>query len=409
VKLAEAHTASRATRIGAAPMFAVSAAGQRATAWVSAPHGGSDGRLYVVVDSGEMHMDRAPAELSDSLGAIEAHGEAPPKLAFAPNGSLVALYVVGKEVPGRRFPMSALRFTRSDDGGAHWSSPVSVTDASTFGSYNFHSLHVSRDGTVYVAWLDGRDGKSAAYMTRSTDGGRTWQPNVRIASGEACPCCRTAIATGTDGTVYAAWRQVFAGSVRDIVVARSTDHGATWSEPVKVHEDAWKIDACPHAGPAVQVDAQNRVHVAWWTGKPGAAGVFYARSSDHGRSFEAPVTMKKADASMPSHVQLALGDSGRVLVAWDDGTRRTPRVLLRVSRDGGQHFGGTDKVSPEDRVASFPVLAIAGDRVMVAWSEESQAAARREAAAKPKHDDPHASMGMPKVGEQVVMMREGKM
>jgi hypothetical protein len=46
---------------------------------------------------------------------------------------------------------------------------------------------------------------------------------------------------------------------------------------------------------------------------------------------------------------------------------------------------------------------------MVAWSEESQAAAMREAAAKPKHDDPHASMGMPKVGEQVVMMREGKM
>src|SRR5690606_26159532 len=127
-------------------------------------------------------------------GPIEPHGESPPKIAYASDGSLDALYVVGKVVPGRRFPLAALRFARSPDGGKTWDEPVSITDDSTFGSHNFHALHIARDGTIYAAWLDGRSGKSRAFATRSDDGGRTWAPNLPISTGEACPCCRTALA-----------------------------------------------------------------------------------------------------------------------------------------------------------------------------------------------------------------------
>ena len=100
--LAEPETISASTTVGAAPMFAVSPSGTRAVAWVSAPGGGTDGRLYVATTG-------APSELRDSLGPIEPHGEAPPKLAYAADGSLYALYAVVKVVPGRRFPMSSLR------------------------------------------------------------------------------------------------------------------------------------------------------------------------------------------------------------------------------------------------------------------------------------------------------------
>ena len=93
-----------------------------------------------------------------------------------------------------------------------------MNDDSTFGSHNFHALHAAPDGSLYVAWLDGRHGKSTAYVTRSVDGGRTWSPNVRVGAGEACPCCRTSIAAARDGTVYLAWRAVLPGNVRDIVV-----------------------------------------------------------------------------------------------------------------------------------------------------------------------------------------------
>ena len=95
------------------------------------------------------------------------------------------------------------------------------------------------------------------YLTRSTDGGHTFAPNRRVSIGEVCPCCRTALVSGTDGSLYIAWRTVLPGNIRDIVVARSTDGGATWSAARRVHADDWVFEACPHAGPALAVDSSG--------------------------------------------------------------------------------------------------------------------------------------------------------
>ncbi|HJU65172.1 MAG TPA: sialidase family protein, partial [Gemmatimonadaceae bacterium] len=290
-----------------------------------------------------------------------------------------------------------------------WSAAGTVTDDSTFGSHNFHALHVARDGIVYVAWLDGRHGKSAAYISRSTDGGATWDPNRRVAEGEACPCCRTAIATASDGTLYVAWRAVLPGNVRDVVVARSTDGGSTWSEPVRAHADDWVFDACPHAGPSLVVGGDDRVHVAWWTGKEGSAGVFYAQSSDGARSFSRAIPLGVAELSRPAHVQLALGEDGTVAVTWDDGTREQPDVALRLSRDGGRSFGVTYRLSAPGRVATFPVLAMTARGLTVAWSEQSPETAHRHATARPDMRDPNAVMELPSVGETQVMVRSGRL
>jgi hypothetical protein len=402
VQFGDATVVSAPTQVGAAPMFAIAPDGAQAIAWVSAPGGGSDGRLYV--RSGD-----TTSVLRDSLGPIEPHGEAPPKLAYGPDGSLYALYVVGKVVPGRRFPASALRIVKSADGGRSWDAPATVTDDSMFGSHNFHALHVAHDGTVYVAWLDGRHGKSAAYITRSTDGGTTWERNRRVAEGEACPCCRTAIGTASDGTVYVAWRAVLPGSVRDIVVARSSDGGRSWSEPVRAHADDWVFEACPHAGPSLQVGGDDRVHVAWWTGKEGAAGVYYAHSTDGARSFSPAVPLGVAELSRPAHVQMALGNDDLVAVVWDDGTKQEPDIALRISRDGGARFGSAQRLSDPGRVAGFPVLAITDQGLTVAWSEQTPEGAHRHASARPDMSDPTSVMGLPTVGATQVLVRNGRL
>jgi hypothetical protein len=385
--------------LGTAPMFAVSSRGDEASAWVSAPDGGSDGRLYVQRAAGKV------TELRDSLGPIEPHGESPPKLVWSADGSLDALYVVAKLVPGRRFPASALRFVRSRDGGATFGAPVTVTDDSTFGSHNFHALYAAPDGAVYASWLDGRAGRSTVFMTRSTDGGATWLPNVRVTAGEACPCCRTAMGSGADGALYLAWRRVAPGNVREVVVARSADRGQTWSEPVAVQRDGWVFDGCPHAGPSVQVDGDGRVHVAWWSGKQGAAGVWYARSDDGARTFSPPTPLGVGEFSRPAHVQLALGGQRRVVAAWDDGTLQTPRIVVRTSKDGGATWSGTATLSDSGRAAGFPVVAATKERMAVAWSEQSvESAAAHETHAKMV--GPHA-MPLGVVGESRVLVRRG--
>ena len=400
VELAEPTTVSAPTAVGAAPMFVVGPDGRRTAAWISAPGGGTDGRLYVSTDGAP------PVELRDSLGAIEAHGESPPKLAYAPDGVLHGLYAVAKVVPGRRFPASALRSIRSDDGGRTWSDPVTVTDDSEFGSHNFHALHADASGVVWASWLDGRGGKSAAYVSRSTDGGRTWSPNVRVDMGESCPCCRTAVATDPrdPSRAWMSWRTVAPGNVREVVVASSTDGGATWSAPVRAQRDGWVFEGCPHAGPALRVDSAGRVHVAWWSGKEGAAGVFYARSDDGGRSFADAVPLGVAPFSRPAHVQLAV-DGREVVAAWDDGTMEVPRVLVRVSTDGGARFGPAVTASDTTRIATFPVLAFADGRLTVAWSERSAGVGEHggHAAMAPK-----APMGLKSVGASQVVVREGR-
>jgi hypothetical protein len=204
-----------------------------------------------------------------------------------------------------------------------------------------------------------------------------------------------------------AWRHIYPGSVRDVVVARSNDQGKTWSEPVRVHEDDWKFDACPHAGPAIATDARGTLHVTWWTGKEGSAGVFYAQSTDAGHTFSAPIALGTAQYSRPAHVQLALGSGNRVIVVWDDGTKQTPRITARVSNDGGLHFSDAVPFSDAGRAATFPVLAVTNDSISVAWSEERATAAQRADADAKTAKDPKAPKGLEAVGQAQVLVRRG--
>jgi hypothetical protein len=204
-----------------------------------------------------------------------------------------------------------------------------------------------------------------------------------------------------------AWRHVYPGNVRDVVVARSADQGVTWSEPVRVHADDWHFDACPHAGPAIALDTDGTLHVTWWTGKEGSAGVYYAKSTNGAKTFSEPIALGVAQYSRPAHVQLALSANKRVIVAWDDGTRQVPEVLVRISNDGGAHFEGATVVSAPGRFATFPVLGVSGDSLAIAWSEESPAAAQQAEDATPK--DKKAARGLRAVGEAQVLVRRGVM
>ncbi len=427
--LTPAQVASAETANGATPMFLVTPSGDRVLSWVAEPDGeaGSPSRLFVQVTS-PAGTSRGPiGVLADPLGGIEPHGEAPPQLAAGPDGALLALYTVGRDV-GARFPVSALRLARSQDLGHTWDPPVTLNEGETFGSHNFHSLLASPDGAVYAAWLSTASppgshtadhgqagggthdaqghGESRVWIRASRDGGRTWEPS-RILHGEpTCPCCRTALAVGPDGTLYAAWRKVFAGDVRDIVVGRSSDGGLTWETPIRPREDGWVYPGCPHAGPSLVAGADGVVHIAWWTGKPGEAGVYYARSTDRATSFT-PQPMAVGPSARPTHVQMAVTTSGEVVVAWDDGLSDLPGILLRASTDGGTGFGPEWRVSELGVAGTFPVVRTFADSVLVAWSQVGGDVHREAERNRPDMRNPEARVGLPRVGQSEILVRRG--
>jgi hypothetical protein len=403
-----ARVVSRETENGATPMFLTTPSGTRVVAWVSAHGGGSDGNLNVSVTPAGSARPLPTTTVRDPLGAIEAHGEAPPQLAADSAGAISVLYAVGKEVPGKRFPVSAMRFIRSTDHGKTWSAPVTVNDGHAFGSHNFHAVTVAPDGSILATWLDAREGHSGVWMSRSKDGGRTWERNRPIYSEPTCPCCRTSVAVASNGTVYVAWRAILPGDVRDVVVTKSVDGGQTWQAPVRPRSDDWVYPGCPHAGPSLEVDSKGRVHVAWWTGKEGEAGVYYARSDDGAATFTAqPIAI--GDRARPAHVQLALAPAGGVYLAWDDGLSDIPRVLMRRSNDGGRSFGPEGVLSDPGVAATFPVLAVYGDSVAVAWSQTTAAEHRALLASKVDMSDPKAVQLLPRVGQSEILLRAGRL
>jgi hypothetical protein len=172
-----------------------------------------------------------------------------------------------------------------------------------------------------------------------------------------------------------------------------------------VRADDWVYPGCPHAGPSLEVDAEGAVHVAWWTGKEGEAGVYYARSTDGGRSFTAQ-PIATGERARPAHVQLAVS-GGNVYLAWDDGLGSIPRVFLRRSMDRGESFGEASLLSDPEVAASFPVLAVHHDSVAVAWSQTTAAEHQARLAAMADMKDPKAVMPLPRVGQSEILMRVG--
>lgn len=404
VSLGDLAQASLSTGVGTAPSVALSTTGHRAVSWVSAPNGGTQSSLYVSVDGA------LPVKLTDTLGVVQAHAEAPPQVGFDRQGTLYVLYVVVKDA-GRRFPISALRLMRSDDAGRSWNAPVTVTDnqsafGSAFGAHNFHALTIAPDGTVYASWLDGREGATATYFTYSSDHGATWSKNVKVSVGETCPCCHTSVAAGRNGVVYVAWRTVLPGNVRDIVVARSADHGSSWSAPVRVHADNWVFPGCPHAGPSVQLDTLQHVHVAWWTGAPHHAGVFFASSVDEGKTFSAPITIAAQRIPMPTHVQLGVDVDNDMLVAWDDPNGLASTITVRLSKDDGASFGRPFAVSDSSHNSMHPSLTVNDNDAVVAWSQTDTGATTEGMHMEMHGGGEPMKMGIPAVGAAQVFMRD---
>ncbi len=314
---------------------------------------------------------------------VHPHGESSPRLIAGADSHLALVWPNSIKVEGRKWPAAMMRFSRSDDGGRTWSSPITLNDDTTGAlvSHQFHGATLVGDSGLAVAWLDeraaaapiaaGADGHAShaaepdaqIYFAASTDFGRSWGPNRR-AWNAACPCCRVSLARSFDGRAVAGWRKHFPGNVRDVVTATISDQPG---EPERVHPDDWAYEGCPHSGPAIAAGADTSTHVVWYNGKQGAAGVYYARQVA-GRSTGPAVPLVLGQALGVAHPAVVSLATGGALAAYDvspDG-RRMIRLaqLLPSGKVGAEH----QVAGSED--GKYPQLAVVDNtRAVVAWTE----------------------------------------
>lgn len=253
---------------------------------------------------------------------------------------------------------------------------VNVLDAGrTSEAYaGFPTLAATHAGNVYVAWLDERDkveGSSSVYFSRSTDHGVTFSRNMRIAAS-ACVCCRPQVYVGPSGDIYLAWRQVFGGDVRDMVLAHSSDGGKTFSQPVRVAVDNWVLHACPDVGPAIAI-SHDRLYVAWYSEGQGQAGVRLAVSANGGASFARPHTVS-AGVLDATHPRLSVSEDGRILLTFQgrpahEETKWRSNQAFVVEVDGECFTRPMQATNSEHSVHDPDVLAGTAGRLFLAWTE----------------------------------------
>ena len=260
-----------------------------------------------------------PVRVNDRQGDGAVRNENPPKIALGGNGEIYVVWASERE----RWKGN-IRFARSTDGGKSFSKAIDLNSDASMPpvSRAFESIAVDSKGRVFVAWIDERNKKESdrgaeIWMAVSDDGGRTFQQDRRALSN-VCECCRTALATDSDGNVYVSYRTVPAAGpmFRDIAVARSTDNGRTF-RPSVVHSDRWELNACPIDGATMTSDSSGRLHVVWFTQQGDTPRLYLATSSDHGLSFSSPVVFDPSQ-KVAKHAHAVAAADNRLLIAWDD-------------------------------------------------------------------------------------------
>ena len=350
--------------------------GRVAAAWIASSDAGADVFAAVSGDGGRRFG--APVRVNDLPGDASGNGEQPPRVVLK-GGSMTVVWV------SKRSGVSGIRAAQSGDGGLTFGKARTISPDGVTGARGWESAAIDDAGVVHAAWLDGRHasspsspaptaGKTPSHGAKHAHGDmrqdivhamwREGEPVVETpVADNVCFCCKTGVAARGDA-VYVVWRHLFPGGVRDIAIARSNDRGRTFSPPVRVSADDWKIDACPDDGPAIAIDGKGAIHVVWPTllqeaGTPHMA-IFAAVSRDGGATFS-PRTRVDDSKTGASHPRVAVSAAGERAIAWDEVTPEGRRI--RVSR-------AVPVQLPEDGSASYPAVVSAGDDFALAWTEQ---------------------------------------
>ena len=352
----------------AEPATATAPDGTFYVAWVN--HDAKQADVMLAHFNNKAEMQGAPVRVNRQPGVATAWRGDQPSVAVAPDGAVYVLWTPRVEAGDNHG--TDIYLSASTDGGQSFASEVRVNDDKTPGAHGMHSLAVAKDGRIYAGWLDERnvhapkpstkaeghhmESNRDLYIATSTDGGRSFSANRKVAS-DACPCCKTSLAVAADGTLYAGWRQVLPGSFRHIAVASSTDGGTKFSAPVIVSDDHWMLQGCPVSGPSLSVDgASGSLKVVWFAaGEKSEPGLYFAESKDKGHSFSTRQLLSQE--TVRGTPALAAGSKSMIAV-WQSADKIEAKM-----RD----IGTTGSALSVAANAELPVGAFANDRLFVAY------------------------------------------
>lgn len=294
-----------------------------------------------------------------------------------------------------------LLMAASFDGGHNWtisSAPFSrCTGGSPANGGDFDRatdpwLAASPDGAIYALSLSFSGGtlqpgsSSAVLVARSVDGGTTWGPPATlIRDGDQFFNDKNSITAdpGDAHFVYAVWDRLTTANEGPAWFARTIDGGATWEaaraifDPGPGNQTLGSLIAVLPNGQLVNVFTE--IDVA--AGGMVTTSLRAIRSTDHGASWSAPVTLADVqaigtfDPQTGANVRdgsdlasLAADSTGTLYVVWQDSRfsgGAPDGIALSRSIDGGLTWTTPVRVNSRVDAAAFtPTVHVRGDGVI---------------------------------------------
>lgn len=213
-------------------------------------------------------------------------------------------------------------FSKSDDRGETFSNakhPSSIID--TTKAQLFPAITVDKYGTIFIIWtIIGEEfiTNSGIFMTRSTDGGESFEKARNVVSMPSVYC---SIATYEDN-VYLFYPSSDNYPFGEYFFQRSIDNGDNFSDPVQVTDEACQDSLKFDSMTDMLVDKDGVIHLVWNDARraEGNSDIYYCKSTDEGQSFSTNIPVNNltyANANI-LHWDPSIGvkQNGDVYVVW---------------------------------------------------------------------------------------------
>lgn len=252
---------------------------------------------------------------------------------------------------------------------------------------------VAPNGTVYVVWIDDREGGDDLWFNRKLPEGERhdgWLPTaVRVNQFTDSNLWAPQIAC-TDTKVHIVWEDDRDGEVEShqIYYQSSTDLGDSWLEEDRLIEE--DVDGRSNSF-SPQIEAvENFVHVTWYDDLNGAYDILAVSSQDGGLNWN-PVarvdTDEPAGSAWSAHPRMAVSEDGQnVYIVWQDfrggvgQANSGSDVYFNRSLNRGIDFDDTDQRldggDPGSASAFAPRIVASpdGSELYVAWHDDRNGA-----------------------------------
>lgn len=308
---------------------------------------------------------------------ISARNESRPKIAFDKYQGVYLSWTT----PKKEKYTADVRFAYSNDYGKTFTQPITVNNDNLVTGHRFNELAVTDEGDISIVWLDSRllyqlrlEGKptngSALYLGKAN-----YRKNDTVFTNEqlannTCVCCRIAMDFNAQGDLGVFWRHIYGDNIREFALLTLTKGEGAQQLPYQISYDHWKINGCPHQGGGISVDQQNRYHMVWFNQGDVGKGIFYASSTDQGKSLTKPISVgvQTAQAAHP-HV---MSNGNVVDIVWTQFTGTEHQLWHQKSTDNGKTFISAQLLATAQEGADRPFIIKKGERSYVSWHRAKQ-------------------------------------